>query len=91
MAYTLMTAEQYVVNKLQDLGTERVKLLEEIDLLKEELNAEKNLLKKICKNLRVHHYDEPCASYIDFCTLPNNKFEPELFAELKRRIETHEV
>ena len=85
MAYTLMTAEQYVVNKLQDIEIERVKLLEEIGLLREELDSANNLIDSFCKKLVLNH-SEYIGDYVswDFVTETS---DPELFAELKCRIE----
>ena len=49
MAYTLMTAEQYVVDRLQVLEAEKGRLRGEIELLKKEVDSAHNLIERFCE------------------------------------------
>lgn len=85
MAYPLMTAEQYVVNKLQDLEAAKVRLRGEIELLKKEVDSANNLIDRFCKKLVLNH-SEYIGDYVSW-NFVTEADDPELFAELKCRIE----
>lgn len=84
MAYTLMTAEQYVVDRLQNLEAEKGRLRGEIELLKKEVDSANNLIDRFCEKLVLNH-SEYIGDYISW-NFVTEADDPELFAELKCRM-----
>jgi len=82
MAYTPMTAEQYVVDELQNSKFKIRSLEEDVKILKNELDATNDVLNRMCKKL-VLNYSIHCGNYISWDLMPTERNDPELYAELK--------
>ena len=85
-----MTAEEYVVAQLMSEKYENKVLSEDIKILKAKLDETEDILNKLVSKMLINH-SENYGDYIVFDRFPDEKGDPELFAEVKKLINKGEV